>query len=165
MPSLFDNYTDLDRSAEISDCGQYRWWLSRRWRQGGNGKVVCFVMLNPSTADGSVDDPTIRRCLGFTKSWGYSGLMVRNLFAYRATDPGELLRVADPIGPLGNRYLQEAEQSDLVIAAWGADVPFGRDLRARELLAGAKLFCLEKTKHGMPRHPLYARGDLQPVPF
>lgn len=84
------------KSAIISECGKYRYSLSRIWDE--NKANVLFIMLNPSTADGDVDDPTIRRCIGFAKSWGYGGIYVGNLFAYRATDPKELLKVENPIG-------------------------------------------------------------------
>lgn len=78
----------VERFADISDCGRYRWRLSRRW---DDGPQACFVMLNPSTADGLDDDPTVRRCVRFARGWGYGELVVVNLFPYRATDPGELI--------------------------------------------------------------------------
>jgi hypothetical protein len=168
MPDLFgySRYEGLQRSAGLSDCGRYRYWLRRWWQHGGgDGKVVCFLMLNPSTADSSVDDPTIRRCLGFVRSWGHSVLSVRNLFALRATNPAELRKAADPVGPQGDAALLTAKTADLVIAAWGAGVPFGRDRRALELLAGKPLYCLGLTKHGHPRHPLYVPASAVPVPF
>lgn len=178
MPNLFiehsySQYEGLSRSAEISDCGLYRWWLRRSWQSGGNGKVCCFIMLNPSTADGLEDDPTIRRCMGFVKSWGYSVLDVRNLFAWRATDPKELLVLHTGTaagGARGDIELSVVRGADLVIAAWGASVPCnarnnGRVRQVLKLLEGTALHCLGTTASGNPRHPLYARGDLQPVPF
>src|ERR1700721_1892011 len=96
---LFDDWFKVSKSAEISECGQYRWWLRRSWvRRDSETKTVCFVMLNPSVADGIVDDPTIRRCIGFTRSWGYSVLSVRNLFPFRATEPRSLLTATEPTG-------------------------------------------------------------------
>ena len=116
-------------------------------------------MLNPSTADARRDDPTIRRCMGFARLWGYSVLEVRNLFAWRATDPRELLTAPDPTGgPRGDRELQAVAKADLVIAAWGARVPFARDREALALLGGCDLKCLGRTRNGQPRHPLYVRG-------
>src|SRR5438045_3510538 len=104
-----ETYHGLRRAAAISACGRYRWWLRRSWHQGGNGRVLCFIMLNPSTADARTDDPTIRRCMGFARSWGFSTLDVRNLFAWRATEPTELLRTDDPIGGrCGDRALRHA---------------------------------------------------------
>jgi hypothetical protein len=158
-------YDGLTRSAELSDCGRYRYWLRRHWQHGGNGKTVCFLMLNPSTADALVDDSTVRRCTAFCRSWGYSALTVRNLFALRATDPAELLTASDPVGPDGDEHLLRAATAALIVCAWGAEVPFGRDRRALELLAGRHLHCLGLTRAGGPRHPLYMRGDAVPLPY
>jgi hypothetical protein len=167
MNTLFecDSYSGLRRSAELSECGRYRWWLRRSW-SGGNGKTVCFVMLNPSTADALKDDPTIRRCVAFAQAWGYSVLSVRNLFAYRATDPKELLTAENPTGgPRGDAELAAAATAELLIAAWGADVPFGRDIEAVAMFYDKPLHCLKLSKHGKPWHPLYVRGDAVPLPF
>jgi hypothetical protein len=152
------------RSAEVSPCGRYRWWLRRSFVTG-DGRIVCFVMLNPSTADALEDDPTIRRCVGFARAWGFSCLSVRNLFAFRATNPQALLWAEDPVGPQGDAELRAARTADLVVAAWGAHVPFGRDRQALRLLVGVPLVCLGLTKHGHPRHPLYVRSDVRPIPY
>lgn len=167
MTDLFgySHYERLTRSAEISDCGKYRYWLRRTWQAGGNGKTCTFIMLNPSTADAMIDDPTIRRCMKFVQDWGYSTLSVRNLFSYRATDPDELEKVEDPVGPQGDMNILAAHNTDLLIVAWGAFVPAKRDKRVLELLAGKELHCLGTTKAGQPRHPLYVKGDQQPVLF
>jgi hypothetical protein len=159
------HYEGLTRSAELSDCGRYRYSLRRSWQAGGNGQVVCFLMLNPSTADALTDDPTVRRCMAFCRAWGYSALTVRNLFALRSADPAELLSATDPVGPAGDAHLLAAATADLVVCAWGAKVPFGRDRRALELLAGRRLHCLGLTRAGAPRHPLYVRGDAVPLPY
>jgi hypothetical protein len=177
MPTLFDIPPHLNRSAEVSDCGRYRWWLRRSWThfdaQGqhtpGKG-VCCFVMLNPSTADHRQDDPTIRRCIGFARRWGYSILSVRNLFPWRATDPAELFRAETVTGgQRGDQELLAACTADLTVVAWGAAVPFERDRQALAMFAehfpGVPLYCLGKTKAGKPRHPLYVRGDTDPLPF
>ena len=119
-------------------------------------------MLNPSTADARCDDPTIRRCLGFARAWGFSVLEVRNLFAWRATDPRKLLMAPDPTGGRrGDRELLIAGGADLIVAAWGAWVPFGRDQEALKMLGGGRLMCLGRTRNGQPRHPLYVRGDAE----
>lgn len=167
MPDLFgfSRYEHPSRSAEISDCGRYRYWLRRSWKTGGNGKTVCFVMLNPSTADAMKDDPTIRRCMGFTQTWGYSILSVRNLFALRATDPGQLSIDPAPIGPKNDMELSVAKTADLVVVAWGAKVPFGRDNAVLKLLSSKSLFCLAKNKNGSPKHPLYCAAGCVPIPF
>jgi len=166
----------VHRSAEVSECGRYRWWLRRSWTfqsltEGhvtGKG-VVCFVMLNPSTADGLQDDPTIRRCIGFAQSWGYDTLSVRNLFPWRATEPKDLLH-ADAVtgGERGDAELIAALTADLVVAAWGASVPFNREaeaLRLFEAIPKKEIFCLGLTKQGKPRHPLYVRADAELIPF
>src|SRR6185369_17379869 len=93
-------------TAVISKCGKYRYSLRREWI-GGAG-TVCFIMLNPSTADASVDDPTIRRCIGFAQRWGYQILEVVNLYAYRATRPRDMFAAADPVGPENEYYLCKA---------------------------------------------------------
>jgi hypothetical protein len=155
----------IERSADISDCHQYRWWLRRKLNDDNN-RVVCFVMLNPSTADAEFDDPTVRRCMQFAIDWGYSILSVRNLFPYRATDKGELLKVNDPTG--GDRGLAElkaAVTADLVVAAWGDFVPFERDLTAQMLFRGKPVYCLGTGKKKKPRHPLYQPKAAPLVPF
>ena len=157
----------MKRSADISECGRYRWWLRRDWSgMFDEVRVVTFIMLNPSTADHRQDDPTIRRCIGFAKAWGFNALSVRNLFPWRATDPRELFKAEAPVGgSRGDAELLAAMASDMIVCAWGGKVPFGRDRDALDLLSGCKLFCLGKTKGGHPRHPLYVRGDAQPTLF
>jgi hypothetical protein len=128
--------------------------------------IVCFLMLNPSTADGRRDDPTIRRCLGFARAWGFSVLEVRNLFTWRATEPRDLLTATDPTGgERGDQELRRAAEADLVVAAWGAWVPFERDREALAMLSGRRLVCLGRTKNGGPRHPLYVRGATRSEAF
>lgn len=167
MTDLFgrNEYSGLQRSAFISPCGKYRYNLRRWWQSGGNGREVCFVMLNPSTADGNVDDPTIRRCMNFTKQWGYSYLTVRNLFSLRATDPKELKKAEDPVGPMGFTAVRRCVSAHLVIAAWGANVPFHQDQFVLQASRDVKWFCLGKTKAGYPRHPLYVPNNTQLVRY
>lgn len=147
--------------AELSSDRVYRYRLSRFW---ADGPRVIFVMLNPSTADENVDDPTLRRCLGFAKAWGFSGLDVVNLYALRATDPMKLWKVDDPVGPENDRYLREAGASGApLVAAWGAHA---KDARVQEVLAIPgfdRLTCLRVTKRGYPSHPLYLPRGLEPV--
>jgi hypothetical protein len=122
-----------------------------------------FVGLNPSTADAHVDDPTIRRCIGFAEAWGYGRLLVGNLFAFRATRPSALLKARDPIGPENDRYLASmADEADIIVAAWGAHGSFiGRDATVRAMLP--KLHVLRLTKRGQPGHPLYLPSALRPT--
>lgn len=123
--------------------------------------VVVFVMLNPSTADDQKDDPTIRRCKGFARTWGYSTLRVVNLFAARATKPADLETMPDPVGP-GNDEVLVAETAiaDLVVAAWGTHGGFrGRADEVLRRMDRVQWWCLGVTKNGYPRHPLYVAAD------
>lgn len=155
----------MQGGAIISECGRYRYQLTRQW---GSGPCCLFVMLNPSTADAAEDDPTIRRCVSFAKREGCGWLAVLNLFAFRATKPAGMRAAADPVGPRNNGYLEAAR--DLVdgpmIAAWGAHGSFmDRDQVVRAVF-GNRLLCLNVTKGGQPGHPLYVPADtpLRPVP-
>ncbi len=152
-------------SAVVNECGRYRYQLQRdaTIRNPRNDSVV-FCMLNPSTADAEIDDPTIRRCRGFADRWDCAGLVVVNLYAMRATDPRELRRVgyADAVGPDNDEWLRDAAHRGIhVVCAWGANAdPY----RVRQVVGlfrseGAQLWCLGTTKDGHPRHPLYVRGD------
>ena len=156
-----------DGWAYISDDGLYRYSLTRHVAPLTGEGTATFVMLNPSTADGEQDDPTIRRCIGFTRTWGFEWLKVVNLFAYRATDPGELARVDDPAGPDNLCTIAKVVGgSDLVVCAWGAFPHWKRDEHiglVMELIAAPHALGL--TKNGSPRHPLYVRGGAEPIPF
>lgn len=152
-------------SAVFSADLQYRYRLTRRLEGGlaGFGAKVAFVMLNPSTADESVDDPTIRRCVGFANRWGAGTLLVVNLFALRATDPDVLLEHPDPVGEFNDEVIARTlDEADVTVAAWGAHRAAGA--RARELerqLTIAGVVALGTTADGWPRHPLYLRGDAE----
>lgn len=144
----------------------YRYSLYREWGDPGN-KVV-FVMLNPSTADEVRLDPTVTRCCGYARRWGYGAIEVVNIFAYRSTDPKGLLAVADPVGEENDQYILAAvEDAALVVAAWGVHGALqDRGRIVQELLADrCALTSLGVTKDGHPRHPLYLRADAVPVPF
>jgi hypothetical protein len=161
-------------SAAISECGRYRYSLHRRW---GDGDQVCWIMLNPSTADAKQDDPTIRRCIGFSRRWGFGGLVIVNLFAWRATDPKEvkaqLQDQAGPnmVGPLNREAIRAAiESSAVIVAAWGASlqpwsVAMGQLAQLDCHYRGRALMCLGTTKGGSPRHPLYVKAttELEPL--
>lgn len=155
------------REALISDCGTYRYTLTRRW---GDGHALPFIMLNPSVADAQVDDRTIRRCIGYAKRENYAAIVVLNLYAYRSPDPKALLRCDDPVGPDNdahlNAYLSTARLGhELVIAAWGVNARPERVQRVFELGRGADWRCLGTTKNGHPRHPLYLRADQPLLPL
>jgi hypothetical protein len=135
--------------------GQFRYALTRRW---GSGPALLWIMLNPSTADGEQDDPTIRRVVSFTNGFGHFAAVIANLFALRATNPGELLTAQDPVGPENDRHLSDLLiDHPVAICAWGAVHPKLRwridDIRG--FLVGHGAYCLGKTQRGDPRHPLY----------
>lgn len=150
-------------SAVISACGQYRYRLERTW---GFGTRMAFIMLNPSTADASVDDPTIRKCMAFAKRWDFGGIVVGNLFGLRATDPKELRKHPNPIGPENDEHLERiAKEIKYVVAAWGTHGTYlGRHV-AVSRMDWTALEALRVTKDGHPGHPLYVNGNTEPVPF
>lgn len=162
-------------SAVLSDCDTYRYELTRRW---DDGPLLEFIMLNPSSADATVDDPTIRRCIGFAKKWGYGALVVRNLFALRATNPGALLsywvgsfaegnyrggadNLGPAIGPLNAEYLAR-DDADCTIAAWGAHAAALEWFAAGHRIERRNLFCLGTNAGGSPKHPLYVPSSRTP---
>ncbi|MDI6911503.1 DUF1643 domain-containing protein [Nocardioides sp.] len=159
---------DVARAARLSEDGRYRYVLGRRW---GDGLPATFVMLNPSTADAELDDPTIRRCVGFARTIGADGIHVLNLYAFRATKPEDLWKADDPVGPENDEYLARhaaaaARQCRPIIAAWGANA---RPARVAQVLAlpgmRTALHAFGVTKHGQPRHPLYLPASARPQPW
>lgn len=150
----------MERGATFSPCRTYRYSLLRQW-EPDKGRVL-FIGLNPSTADETQDDPTIRRCVGYAKAWGYGGICMANLFAYRATDPRDMKAAADPIGPDTDWSLGVlASEAGLVVAAWGAHGCYlGRGEKVRRMLS--PLHYLRLTKDGSPGHPLYLPACLTP---
>lgn len=154
--------TEPSSGAEFSPCRKYRYALYRFW--GGKwSEYAMFVGLNPSTADETLDDPTIRRCISFAKDWGYGGLYMTNLFAYRATQPEDMKRADDPVGPDNDYWLRKiAGQASVVVAAWGTHGTYGgRHSAVRAMLPN--LHCLRLTKDGHPSHPLYLPKKLRPL--
>ena len=154
--------------ALISSDGQYRKVLTRIW---GDAPPVTFIMLNPSTADATKDDPTIRRCKGFTAAWGFAGIHVVNLYDFRATKPEDLKWAETPCSPDNDNFIIDYchrtwMANGLVVAAWGAHGSWGN--RDEDVI---KMLCRESiplhniglTKHGQPKHPLYVRADTKPV--
>ena len=147
------------RSAVLSPCGVYRYDLQRRW---DDGLCVVWVMLNPSTADANADDPTIRKVVGFTKRWGGGAIRVLNLYAFRATDPDDLVRAAkagvDIVGPENDAHLRRVlDENVQVFAAWGGnakDTARIAQVRTIAKSTATTLRCLGHTRGGQPRHPL-----------
>ncbi len=148
----------LTSDAIISDDKKYRYLLTRIW--DNDKRMVNFIGLNPSTADQIDNDPTMRRCIAFAKSWGYGGLYMTNLFAYRTSKTEELMKSKKPIGKENDKYLLEIEKKvDAVVFAWGANGTFlNRDKQVLNLISKGYYIALTKDKH--PRHPLYLKANL-----
>lgn len=165
-PSQASLETALSASADgaaFSDCGQYRYLL---WRtlSGGTGTIL-FIGLNPSTADASTNDPTIRRMIGFAQGWGHARLLVANVYAYRATRPVDLFEADAPVGPDNSAWLLAAGSvADRIVCCWGnqghskaRDYPSFRQ--------ATDLQCLAINDTGAPAHPLYQPAARQPARF
>lgn len=166
----------VGKSAVVSRCGKYRYELTRWWDR--SKPMTCWVCLNPSTADDKEDDPTIRRCMGFSRLWGHGGLAVVNLFPLRSSSPQALRKVGwwTSLGELRNPSVPDndsfirvwATKASLVVAAWGAHGGFGdRDRKVMDYLDKLMIpvYCLEETGGGFPRHPLYVRADTVLSPY
>ena len=148
--------------------GACRYLLWRTWDL--DRPRLLWVLLNPSTADERADDPTVRRCAGFSRAWGYGGLELVNLFALRAADPRELQRATDPVGRETDRYIAAAATRAVgIIAAWGERGRYQqRDRAVCALLTRHAVDvprCLGTTRSGCPRHPLYVARSTSPVPY
>lgn len=160
----------MKKSAVLSPCRRWRYSLTRD--QSDQALPDCgyalFIGLNPSTADETEDDPTIRRCMRFASDWGFTGLVMTNLFAWRATDPADMKAAADPVGPDNDQHLvQLAQGAGVIVAAWGVHgTHLGRDevVKALPGIAG-RLHYLRLTKSGHPGHPLYLPASLVPTPW
>ncbi len=149
------------RGAELSYCGHYRYTLLRCW--DADKPTLMFIMLNPSTADASHDDPTITRCIEFAKIWGYGELLVGNLFAWRTPNRHELRSVNDPIGKDNDHHLlRMARKAELIIAAWGNDGSLHNRAHAMRRLFPGRLHALRITGSGQPGHPLYLPETSKP---
>lgn len=159
--------------AIFSDCRKYRYTLWRRWglfgRQSNHPEfvdeadMVAFIGLNPSTADERIDDPTIRRCIGFAKQWGFGGMVMLNAFAYRATDPKVMKEQAEPIGEWNDEAIHAVTRlCGKVICCWGNHGTWmNRNERLHEILPN--LAChLGQTKTYQPKHPLYLSSNTEP---
>ena len=157
----------MERHAVLSDCGTYRYRLSRVWDPRLDS--VLWVMLNPSTADALKDDPTIRKCVGFSKRLGFGVMYVANLYAYRAVNPRALGPAGWPVGPENDATVTRLAGSAVcVILAWGTNAQRARaDLMAHLLtyMRPGRVFTLGTTKGGSPRHPLYVPYTQPLVPW
>lgn len=180
--------------ATFSPCRTWRYVLRRDTGNSPAGRPpsvlmshssVAFIGLNPSTADERINDPTVRRCIGYARDWGYDEMVMLNIFAFRSTDPKALYQVPDPIGPLNDEHLiREARHADLVVCAWGVRGAFvpppsayppnmlmlalcPRGELVRRLLdrVGVEPYALGLTKGGHPKHTLYLPKNLKPTPW
>lgn len=156
--------SDEHRRALISTCGQYRYWLERRWSPG---PPLVWVMLNPSTADAEKDDATIRRVRGFTKREGYGGFVVVNVWALRATSPKDLHQRRQAYEPENIEHVQREVCDRDVVVAWGVNVVNGPGLQriCFALRAAKSVRCLGLTKGDQPKHPLRLSRDTPLVPW
>lgn len=163
----------LTSSADISDCGRYRYNLVRIWNSVGSQRprMLAFVALNPSTADATINDPTIRKEIAFAKAWGMDGLLKLNLYAWRETSPKKLFdasRNHDIIGPRNSADFMHAQiftfRCEFVVAAWGTNAnknyasriaSRGQEVTERLRADGVKMHCLKRNTDGSPQHPLY----------
>jgi hypothetical protein len=147
----------IKKHAIISHDNKYRYQLSRIWEE--EKPKVLFIMLNPSTADADIDDPTIRRVVNFAKSWDYGGLFVGNLYAFRSSEPKDLLYTDDPIGKDNIQHIKFLiGLTDRVIYCWGNNQKEPKWLY--DLVNNP--YCIDISKKGVPKHPLYLKGELQP---
>lgn len=163
--------------VDFSDCKKYRYSLIRDWSRGERNEsppTCMFVMLNPSTATVQRDDPTVKKCSNYTLKWGYSRLIVLNIFALRSTDPALLYKIEDPIGPLSDHYIKKYISSlknhkDRLILAWGAHGLFlDRGKTVCNIISKYSIepYCLKVNKLSLqPSHPLYIKLDVEPAVF
>lgn len=171
---------DFSQSAMFSGDRVYRWKLWRRWEAGKPELVV--IGLNPSTADETNDDPTVRRCMGFARTWGYGRLLMLNLFPFRAKSPQAL--ASWYAGPLAlharldsltenarhimDEGIRVQAAGGAILAAWGSHgALLGQcdNLSALMDSYGLRVACLGITQAGEPKHPLYLRADTKPIAY
>jgi len=152
-------------SAIFSPCRKYRYSLFRLW--DSSKPVIVFIGLNPSTADEFSDDPTVRRCVNYAKAWGFGSFRMLNIFAFRATHPGNMKAQKDPIGSANDWILSHTvEEAGMTVCAWGAHGEhMDRGAEVVRLLKSFDLYALKITQTGQPSHPLYLKKNLQPFIF
>lgn len=151
----------MKTDAAFSPCRKYRYALWRIWDE--SKPTAMFIGLNPSTADEVENDPTVTRCMNFADDWGYGGLCMTNLFAYRETDRHKMKLHKEPVGPDNDAWLDKlSKQAGIVVAAWGNDgTHMGRSTIVRNSISSLHYLALNKT--GEPTHPLYLERSLKPL--
>lgn len=158
-----------ESAAVLSECGRYRYALRRQWQQ--SPMYVLWIMLNPSTADAKTNDATIRRCMRYSREWGFGGMLVGNLYGMRATYPGDLIEAPDPVGPENDAHLLKMSLvARTIVCAWGQPGPIpARRWQVLRLLGCPKLapplHYLTLNRNGEPGHPLRLSATLKPTPW
>jgi hypothetical protein len=157
----------MQNECQFSPCRRYRYVLHYGCQKPDPAKLVMFIGLNPSTADETGLDATLRRVRRFAFDWGYNSFIILNLFGYRTIDPRELKKITDPVGPENDYWIEEsAPKAELIVVAWGTLGSFcDRAETVSGRLSTRKLCCVGVTRDGSPRHPLYVRSDAQPMPW
>lgn len=162
----------MHKTAILSDCGIYRYKLTRHWPRGFFGsrqpRSIVFIGLNPSTADDKEDDNTIRRCIDFAKRWDYDGLIMLNLFAFRNRDPKVLCNHPMYVGPDNDRHILETvEENPHIVACWGGDKVITQSNRDKQVveLINRPMLCLGYTKFCHPLHPLFVPASTELVEY
>lgn len=148
------------KDAVLSKDRKYRYALWRIWNE--EKPRVMFICLNPSTADEVQDDPTLIRCISYSKLWGYGGVVISNLFAFRTTNPKELINVKYPVGNENDEWIKHlSKEAEIIVCAWGN---LGEFLyRGQAVIDMFKeIYCLKINKSGQPAHPLYQPKNLKP---
>ncbi len=162
-----DLFADRASGATFSHCGRYRYRLWRLWNP--DKPAALFILLNPSTADETRNDPTVERCQRRAISLGYGGVRIANIFALRSTDPRALYESSDPIGPDNDTaILDAARDAGIIVCGWGVHgALFGRGNAVRDRIrrAGLKAFFLGINQDGSPKHPLYVAYNSEPTPW
>jgi len=159
--NLFEGVNEQS-GAEFSECGKYRYVLWRIWND--DLPKIMFIGLNPSTANATMDDPTIRRVKRFAKDWGYGGVYMCNLFAYVSPNPKDLMLCGDAIGD-NDKWLNEvSKRCKDILFAWGSfSEAYNRSRNFITMFPNA--LCLGKNGNGTPKHPLYISAFKQPELF
>ena len=156
-----------ESGARFSRCRRWRYLLWRCWDE--RRPLANFLMLNPSTADEVRLDPSCTRARNYVEKWGFGGILVTNIFGWRATDPGDMKAVADPVGRGNDRAILEAARAArLVVCAWGnhgEHLDRGNEVKRKLIESGVKLTYLQMNGSGHPAHPLYLPARLKPVPW
>ncbi len=153
----------INSDAIFSKDRKHRYVLIREWDLKKPSLMI--ISLNPSTADEKINDPTIQRCIGFAKKWGFGRLFVTNLFSFRATSPKDLFNFKNPIGDKNDYWIRKLlKKVNKIVLAYGNHGGFKN--RHQKILKIIKNpYCIKKSKTGMPMHPLYLKYTKKPIKY